>query len=192
MAAEALYVKDADSVDFVAAAALTSGQVIQLPDGRAGVVEGLSPVAAGDQVSALVRGVVEVAKTADINILQGGQVFWDRSADTATFTGAGSGGDFYMGFAYEDSLAAATTVKVVLNEKPNYLIDFNGTPDDTLWDTTAIDGSGTTPATIIARTKLAFDAVAEAAKAVLYPADTKKHAPIADGPIFEASQVIWA
>lgn len=189
MTAEATFLNDADTVNLTATVALASGEVIQVPDGRAGVVQGLAGIAAGAQASVLVRGVVTVAKTTAINILAGGRVYWDRSAGKAHFRP--QSGDFYMGTVYEDSLAAATTVTVVLNEKQRNLVEFDGAPNGTLWTLGATLGLGVTAATPAARTILAFDAVAEAAMAAMYPANAVDHAPLADGPICEMKVAVF-
>jgi predicted RecA/RadA family phage recombinase len=119
--AEATLYLDDGQVRFVAAAALASGEVLQLPDGRAGFVANLRGFEVGDQAAAQVKGQATLAKTASINILAGGKVFWDTSAGTATFKAAD--GDFYVGRAVADSLAAATEVIVELNVDPPSFID---------------------------------------------------------------------
>jgi len=186
--ADATYLNNEDVLAAIAGSGLASGEVLQY-DGKAGVVAGLNAPNSGDTIGLQVTGVVTVAKTASINILAGGRVYWDRSADAAHFRP--QSGDFFMGTAVEDSLASATTVKVLLNKVPDYLIDFDGSPDDTLWTFGVTNGLGVTAATPSARTILAFDAVAEAAMAAMYPAETAKHAPVADGPIFEGKIAIY-
>jgi predicted RecA/RadA family phage recombinase len=119
--AEATLYLDADEVRFVAGDDLASGEVLQMPDGRAGWIANLRGVAEGDQAAAQVEGQVELQKTASINILAGGKVYWDTSAGKATFKAAD--GDFYVGRAVADSLAAATTVLVQLNVDPPAFID---------------------------------------------------------------------
>lgn len=190
MTAEAIYLKDSDVVTFVAGAALASGEVFQLPDGRAGVIQGLNARASGDQAGLRVRGIVTVLKTADINILQGGRVFWDRSASTATYKAAS--GDFYMGVAAADSLAAATTVQVDLNVKQANQIEFDGNANgECLWAQEATDGLGVVEPTLAVPTTLAFDAVAEVGQAALYPADAVNHMPVADGIMCEMILAVY-
>ncbi len=190
MVAEAIYLRDSDKVTFVAGGALASGEVIQLADGRAGVITGLNARASGDQASAVVRGIVTVQKTASINLLKGGRVFWDRSASKANYL-AGSG-DFYMGVAAADSLAAATTVQVDLNVRQRNQIEFDGNPNgECLWTMDATDGEGVTAATLSTPTKLSFDAVSEVAMAALYPSDAANHLPIADGIIAEFNVAVY-
>ena len=190
MAAEALTAGLADEVKYTATIARASGEVVQLNNGLAGVVQGLNARAIGDEVAVKTRGRATVAKTASINLLEGAQVFWDRSANTATFERAA--GDFYLGYAAKDSLAAATEVEVVLNEKPAYLIDFDGSPGgDVLWTEEATDGLGVTAATTQQPTTLSFDAVAEVAQAALFVASAEHKIQIADGFIAEFDIAIY-
>ena len=189
MTAEATFLKDSDTVTFVAGAALASGEVHQLADGRAGVIQGMNARASGDQAAARGRGIVTVLKTADSNILKGGRVYWDRSAGTATYK-AGSG-DFFMGVAAQDSLAAATTVEVDLNVTQRNAIFLDKQGSDILWTLGATDGLGVVAGDADSDWILAFDAVAEVGMAALYPTDAADHIPVADGPIMEAKLAIF-
>ncbi len=135
---EALLYKDADTINVtVPTGGYTSGQVLQLPDGRAAYVEGLRSLDAGEQASLQVRGQVTLPKTANLNILKGCKVWFDRSANTATPLRAEAGGDFYLGIALYDSLAAAATVTVMLNEEPVPTIDLLRDVSDTVLVKTA-------------------------------------------------------
>lgn len=189
MAAEALTRYDDEVIQVTAAAARASGEILQLCDGRAGVVQQLNAVASGDAMGVKVRGVVEVLKTASIVMLAGGRAFWDRSANKANYLAAS--GDFYLGVVVEDAAAADTTVKVALNEKQANLLDFDGAISDVLWTTTETLGLGVIEANYTTPTKLEFDAVAEAATAALYPTEARFHAPVADGPILEMELAIY-
>lgn len=120
MTLEANFRQDGGSLDFTPAVAVTGGKVVQVPDGRAGVCP--NDIAAGALGSARVRGVFRLQKTANINILAGGKVFWDASAGTATFRTVNDR-DFFVGAAIADSLASQTYVDVALNVEPRYLID---------------------------------------------------------------------
>jgi predicted RecA/RadA family phage recombinase len=122
MSEAALY-KDADTITILAPAALASGQVVQLPDGRAGYVMGLKAVAAGDPVEIQVGGQAVVAKAANVEILPGDELRWDRSANTATPLDAIADADFLIGTAVDGAAAADTTVVVALNKRPVYQID---------------------------------------------------------------------
>lgn len=183
MSVEAIALHCDESVEIVANAALESGQVFQLPDGRAGVVSGLAPRASGDTVTVDVRGVFEVAKTANITILAGGKVYWDRSADAAHFRA--QSGDFYLGVAVKDAAATDTTVVVRINYEPSYAIELPRGQ----WTNTATNGSGFTSVSgIAAPYKAIWTATAEVNMAALYSVDT---VPVADGAIFEAKIAIY-
>ncbi len=161
--AEATLVKDANAntVDTTAWKALTSGEVVQLPDGRAGVVLGLAGAAAGDPVTLLVAGQARLAKTADVAVLNGDAIRWDRSANTATPLNAIADADFLVGVAIADAEAADDVVVVELNAKPVYQIDVFRDRSDTVIVKTAGSPSITwTPGCA----KLAFDNTAEAQK----------------------------
>jgi predicted RecA/RadA family phage recombinase len=120
MTAEAIYKHDEDTINIVVpTGGYSSGQVILLADGRAGVVSSLNSVAAGDTVAVKVKGLHTVEKTASIVLLDGGEVRWDHSANTASFPAYVDSKDFYLGRAVGDSVAAATTVVVDLNADRN-------------------------------------------------------------------------
>jgi predicted RecA/RadA family phage recombinase len=161
MSAECL-VKDAAGVVQIAsaAAALASGEVLQLPDGRAGYVAGLHAVAAGDPAAIQAMGVVTLPKTASVVVLKGDLIYWDRSANTATPLQAVTGADFKIGVAVADAAAADATVDVELNGRPKYLISLVD-----LFDTVLVLTAGT-PAMSMGPgySKLAFSATAEAQK----------------------------
>lgn len=189
MTSEATYSADPEVLDSVAAVARALGEVIQMADGRAGVVQGLKAVAIGDPLAVRVSGVVTVAKTVDICFLDGGKVYWDRSANAAHFRP--QSGDFLIGTAHGDAAAAALTMQVNLNVRQNNLIDFDGNPGEVLWTSEATEGVGVTPATLAAPTMLSFDAVAEVAQAALFPTLTEHHVPVADGPILEMEVAVY-
>ena len=133
-----------DEIRMIAPAAIASGELLQLPDGRVGYYAGLAAAAAGDGITVKVHGVVELAKTASIVLLFGGRIFWDRSASKAHFKPAAAG-DFYVGVCWGDAASADTTVRVALNEKPELLIDFDGSPNgECLMTTGATNGEGVT------------------------------------------------
>lgn len=106
--------------EFTAAAAVSPGQVVQLPSGRAGVVAGLEALAAGDKGVAYVNGQYRVNKTASVAILKGGDVFFDTSASKADFHM--DGGDYRLGVALANAAAAGTTVDVDLNAQQEWFL----------------------------------------------------------------------
>ena len=124
MTAEADLLRDTEVIPKTTpAAGFASGEVIQLADGRAAFVTGLNARVSGDPAGLKTSGQVTLAKTAALVILEGGRVYWDRSAGTATPLQASAGGDFFVGVAIEDAASAATTVVVDLNVQPKYLVD---------------------------------------------------------------------
>mgnify|MGYP007071574186 CR=1 FL=1 len=138
--AEAIFIQEGQMLDFTPAADVAAGQVVQLPDGRAAVAP--VPIAAGIKGAVAISGRHKVLKTASINLLAGGRVFWDHSANTATFRTVNDR-DFYMGTVAEDSLAAATTVLVDLNVHQRNAIDaLNGPSLSVATGTSAAGGFG--------------------------------------------------
>ncbi len=176
---DAIYRNTDDVIKMTAPAAVAAGDVLQLPDGRLGVYQGQKAAASGDTIALAVRGIFLLAKTASVCLLEGGEVFWDRSANKVNFEPAA--GDFFAGTVVADAAAADTTVLVAINVRPNYDIDFNGAPDSRcLWTMGVTNGLGVTEATYAAPTILAFDAAAEAAMAALHPTSAWNKTPIAD------------
>lgn len=99
------------------ATARSSGEVIQLPDGRAGVRAGLNSRAIGDAAAFCAEGVFKLAKSTSVVFLPGQKVYWDSANNQATHQISGT---FYAGVCVNtDTVAAATTtVDVDLNATP--------------------------------------------------------------------------
>ncbi len=170
-----------------APAAGACGQVIQLADGRAAVAHGADASAAayasGASISVATSGQFSLLKTASVALLAGGRVYWDRSANTATFRA--QSGDFFIGKVVADVAGSASTVVVDLNVEPTYQIELHKGQ----WVNEATDGLGVTKlAEGSSVLKLAFDAVAEVAQAALYSVDT---IPLADLGIIEGKVAIY-
>jgi predicted RecA/RadA family phage recombinase len=124
MTAEAVLTKDCDVIDLTTpSAGYASGEIVQLNDGRAGVILGLRALGSGESAAAQTQGLFRVLKTASVVVLPGGRVFWDRSAGTATPLQAEAGADFFLGTCHEGAASADTTLVVDLNVKPAYLVD---------------------------------------------------------------------
>ncbi len=123
--AEATMSKDANAnvMDITAPEALSAGEVIELPDGRASVTASLVGFPSGDPAAQFTAGLFTMAKTTGVVILDGAPLYWDRSANTATPLKALAGADFYLGVAVGDAAAADTTVVADLNVQPVYTID---------------------------------------------------------------------
>jgi hypothetical protein len=114
--AEATLYKDSDVIDITApTGGYSAGQVLLLPDGRAGFVLGLANPAAADRVAVQVGGLATIAKTSGVVILDGGEVMWDHSANSGTIPVYGTSKDFYCGRAIGDAASANTTMLVALN-----------------------------------------------------------------------------
>lgn len=115
--AEATLYKDANAnaIDIAAPAALSAGQVLQLADGRAAVKAGLAAASANDPATLQTAGQFTVAKTSGVVILDGGEVMWDHSENSATIPLYGTSKDFYLGRAVGDAASTDTTMVVELN-----------------------------------------------------------------------------
>jgi predicted RecA/RadA family phage recombinase len=185
MSAEALTSNSADNeVQLVATAAHSSGEVIQLPDGRAAIVAGLDSVAIGETFTAYVKGQYTVLKTASVVILDGGKLFWDRSAGKANFKQDVASGDFYLGVAVGDGASADTTIVVDLNVAQRNLIEWG----KGIWDTVVVLTAGTVlpnPGTGLTgtdpgglNTRFTFSATAEAQKV---DAMSRQSVPVVSG-----------
>jgi len=119
--AEATNVQTAIIVPYTVTAAVTSGQVVHLPCGRAGVA--VDSYAAASLGHFQVSGIAEVDKTTTMVMLPGSELFWDASANKAHLL-YGNDADFFLGTCFDDAASAATVVKVLLNQKPVPTISF--------------------------------------------------------------------
>lgn len=181
MALEAQYLSSPDTIDFIAPAALASGQVLQMPDGRAGIIPGAGAgFASGDVATAMITGMFRLAKTASIVILAGQEVWWDISENKAIHSSVG--GDFRIGLAVADSAAATTTVDVDLNKRLNPAIAL-GQGGWTTVETNGGSDVGLGLTDMAGRIKAEFDATSEAATASVL---SDHSIPVANNPIFEA------
>ncbi len=76
--AEANFYQDGDYIDYTPVVAVAAGEVIQLMDGRAAVAT--DAIAASTKGSVQVKGIAQLAKTANFVLLNGGRAYWDASA----------------------------------------------------------------------------------------------------------------
>ena len=134
-----MYQEDPSVLDYTPAVALTAGDVVQLADGRAGAPS--SDIAAGIQGVVVTSGIVAVTKTSGIVLLDGGRVFWDHSANAATFR-AVQDRDFLIGTAVGDAASTATTCYVNLNVDQRVAIDIRVDGRATPSGTKAVGGFG--------------------------------------------------
>lgn len=120
--ADAIYFAEGENIDFNPVAAHAAGEMVHLPDGRAAFAP--TAIAAGVIGAVQTTGIVLVTKTADLVWVDGCEIYWDASANSAILYPA-SDEDYLLGVAYGDATAAATTGYVNLNVKPVYKIDLN-------------------------------------------------------------------
>jgi predicted RecA/RadA family phage recombinase len=118
--AEATFRDSATTVVITPESPISAGQVIQLKDGRAAVAE--NDISSGVAGIVRVSGTVLLTKTVGVVFLNGGDVFWDHSANSATYKTVDDR-DFFTGVALGDQDSASTTVEVALNVHGVYLID---------------------------------------------------------------------
>lgn len=117
---ESTFRQNCGTLDYTPDSAALAGEVVQVRDGRAGVIP--TDVASGSLGATHTKGIWRFTKADSINILNGGRVYWDHSANVATFRKVNDR-DFYLGRAVGDSFATETTVDVELNCDPPYDID---------------------------------------------------------------------
>ena len=117
MAAEAIYLEDADILLLTAGAGYASGEVLRLDDGRAAVVQGLKAIASGDVMGLRVNGRHELLAGSSKTFSRGEEVYWDVSANTAIKASEAEDGDFYVGPAAKAKTSGQTRVQVDLNQR---------------------------------------------------------------------------
>jgi predicted RecA/RadA family phage recombinase len=117
-----MYQYPAEIIDFTPVAAHVAGEMVILPDGRAGMA--VDAIPAGVKGAVQTKGIALLTKTADLVWVDGQEIYWDASASSAILYPA-SDEDYLIGVAYGDAAAAATTGYVSLNQKPTYKIDLN-------------------------------------------------------------------
>lgn len=108
--AEATKVGEFDEIKFTAAAALVAGGIVQV-GGLAGVVEGLSGVAAGEKANARIKGQYDVAAASGTTFAEGAAVQWNNTTKLAV-----ASGDFAIGKAVAAKVSGTTVVRVQFNE----------------------------------------------------------------------------
>lgn len=108
------YIQEGDVIDYVAAAAITSGDVVVV---GTLLCVALADIAIGDTGALAVEGVFELPKAAAAVIGQGETITWDVSAGNCDDNLAvPAAGDLTLGcVAVEAADATKTTVKVALN-----------------------------------------------------------------------------
>lgn len=120
--ADATYARGEDDNRVVLAASANSGEVRQLADGRAGVMQGLTAGTSLETRTFKTNGIHVLTKATGIVLLDGGRAYWDHSANDVTFKKVNDR-DFYLGRVVGDAASADTEVAVNLNLDPKYDID---------------------------------------------------------------------
>jgi predicted RecA/RadA family phage recombinase len=116
--AEATLFTDQPEVQIVATDAITSGEIRQMADGRAGVHTALKAAEIGDVANFRVQGQFKVASASATTFAAGASAYWDVTANLAipsTDAGYDAENDFYLGRAVAAKTNGQTTVLVDLN-----------------------------------------------------------------------------
>lgn len=121
---EANFVREDDRVLVTPSAAVGAGEILQLPDGRASRYPYTTAASSGTKIYCDPLKTISVPKTTGVVLLQGGRVYWDHSANTATYKRVGDR-DFYLGRVVEDAGSTDATVNVALGIDPPYDRDLN-------------------------------------------------------------------
>lgn len=119
---EATFVRDWDQTRLTLTASLGAGELIQLPNGKAGFTDGTAGYSSGDKPVLKSSGVVAVPKTNGIVLLDGGPCFWDHSANALHYKQVNDR-DFSAGSVVGDYASGDTIAYVNLNDQPQYLVD---------------------------------------------------------------------
>jgi predicted RecA/RadA family phage recombinase len=120
--ADASRAKGANDVSLTLAASASAFEVRQIGSGQAAVMKGANAATSGDSRSFETAGQYVVTKATGVVLLDGGRVYWDHSANNATFRKVNDR-DFYLGRCVGDAASADTTCTVNLNVDPPYDID---------------------------------------------------------------------
>lgn len=108
------------TIAFTPESGVSEGQVLQVKDGRAAVAK--ADISSGELGLVVVSGTIRCAKTTGMVFLDGGDVYWDYSADKAHYKKVDDR-DFFIGTALGDASSAATVMEVALNNSGRYLVD---------------------------------------------------------------------
>jgi len=111
-----------ETINWTADGTYTKGDVIQVENGRLGVVQADCTSGQVVAVDTSAGTIGRMPKTASIAILSGGRVFWDHSANKAHFKKVNDR-DFYAGRASKDAAASDSYVWVAININPPADID---------------------------------------------------------------------
>ena len=131
MADEARSVRDAGTERVQASGAIAAYEVVQLPSGKAGVLDRATGISSGQYGLYSTDGTWNLVKTSGFSALRGGRAYWDHSANAVNYKKVNDR-DFYIGRFAEDSASSNTQCVVLLNEDPPYDIDVARDPHETV------------------------------------------------------------
>lgn len=120
--ADAIFNHAANETRITLASALGAGEIWQLKDGRAAFYDSQVAASSGDKLYIRTDGQITVTKTNGVVILDGAPVYWDHSANSATYR-ANNDRDFFLGTAVGDWASGDTQMLVNINVQPSYLVD---------------------------------------------------------------------
>ena len=107
---EAIRKTNDETIQENAAAVHSTGEVIQLDSGVAGVYVGLADSISGDPATFAIRGVYTCKKDSTLAFTAGDNCDWSNSASNVVATG-----DFYVGQAIAAAGVGTTTIDVRIN-----------------------------------------------------------------------------
>lgn len=110
---EAIIRQEAGQQDYTPAGASSAGEIVQIADGRAGVV--VADLAASEKGSLYLQGVFDVLAATGVTFVIGETVFWDASANTAINSEDTGLADFAIGTAVAAKASGVLVVRVDLN-----------------------------------------------------------------------------
>lgn len=120
---DAIRVRLDNEIRKTAAAAVVTGKIHQLADGRAGVYTGLNAAALGDRTNWAEDGQYSCPKKPSVVCLDGGPAYWDRANGYVTPLRPVSGRGFFLGTFVGDAASADATCTVNVNVAPSYVAD---------------------------------------------------------------------
>ena len=154
-------IRSSDPYVLTLESAVSAKTVIQLPDGYAGITQTSGQI--GDSIPVATVGVYPIAKTTGIVFLPGTKIFWDHSANSATYKRAGDR-DFYVGTCVGGAASADTEVSVDLNKMPRIDINLATSGYDSVPVGTAAAGGFGYPVDLGGSLKFELTATSEAQK----------------------------
>jgi hypothetical protein len=120
--AEARFTRDPELHNVLLDGSVGAYEVRQLPTGEAGFLDLADGGTSGQYKEFRKRGQATVAKATSVVLLKGQSVYWDHSANVATYRKVNDR-DFFMGVMAEDATSAQTSCVVDLNVLPRFDID---------------------------------------------------------------------